>query len=793
MGDSLIPDSTLQSLPILALRNSVLFPASVVPVNVGRARSVRLIEEAFGLDRPTIGVVAQRDPEDEDPQFSELYEVGTLARVLKVIRLSSGQYSVVLQGIARMRIQEPLAREPCMRARVGRYAEHLPRSEEIDALCNRLRSAAELLLENLPQPPREVAIVLENVQDPGALADLIASHLPLLAPEKQAVLETVELEPRLRAVLQQVQRQNEIHRVKREVADMVKQELSRSQRELLLRQQLRSIRRELGESGNEDEELELLRDRLTAAEASPEAERAAKRELSRMSTMNPASAEYQVSFTFVEWIADLPWSRAASDRMEVPEVRRVLDEDHHGLLQPKKRIIEYVAVRRLRADQRSPILCFIGPPGVGKTSLGRSIARATGRPFVRISLGGVQDEAEIRGHRRTYVGALPGRLVNGLKKAKACNPVFVLDEIDKMSSDYSGDPASALLEALDPEQNHGFVDHYLGVPVDLSRVLFVATANRRDTIPGALLDRMEVIDIPGYTRDDKTAIARQFLVPRQLSDHGLTPEQLEITDEAIVRLVDEYTHEAGVRQLAQEVAALCRAVAVRVAAGEALRIDADGDFVQQVLGAPKRETPLAERLQKPGYATTLTWTPAGGEILLVESTKMPGKGAVSLTGSMGDVLKESVAAAFTYVRSRAGRFGLARDFLDHIDVHVHLPKGAMPKDGPAMGLSLLVSLVSLFRGICVRPDVALTGEITLRGKVLRVDGLKQKCLAAHHGGIAVVILPRANEPELEEVPEAIRKELKVHLVSNVEEALALALVEPLSAAPEAATPVSPAV
>jgi ATP-dependent Lon protease len=775
MAESIIPDTTLEALPILALRNSVLFPASVVPVNVGRPRSVRLIEEAFGLDRPTIGVVAQRDSEDEDPSFEELYEIGTLARVLKVIRLSSGQYSVVLQGISRMRMVEPLGREPCMRARVERIGEHHARDEEIDALATRLRESARAMLSSLPQPPREIGVVLDNVQEPGALCDLVGSHMPVDAERKQAILETVELRPRLRAVLDQLDRQSEIHRVKREVANMVQQEMSRSQRELLLRQQLRAIRRELGESDNEDEEIERLRERLSKAEPPDEALKSAKRELSRMTTMSPASAEYQVSFNYVEWIADLPWNRSAPDRLEVSEVRRVLDEDHHGLDEPKRRIVEYAAVRKLRRDKKSPILCFVGPPGVGKTSLGRSIARATGRQFMRIALGGVQDEAEIRGHRRTYVGALPGRLVTALKKAGSNNPVFVLDEVDKMSADFAGDPASALLEALDPEQNNAFVDHYLDVPVDLSNVLFVATANRKDTIPGPLLDRMEVIDLPGYTREDKIAIARQFLVPRELSDHGLTPEQLEITDAAIERLVTEYTHEAGVRQLAQDVAAICRDVAVRVAHGEEVRIDADGAFVESVLGAPKREVQVAEKVDHPGVACTLTWTPAGGELLLVESTQMPGDGQVHLTGSMGDVLKESVAAAFTYVRARAARFGLAEDFLEQRDVHVHLPKGAMPKDGPAMGLSILTSLISLFRGIRARPDVALTGEITLRGKVLRVSGLKPKCLAAHHAGIKHVVLPKANAPELDEIPERIREELQLHLVSSVDEALAIAL------------------
>jgi ATP-dependent Lon protease len=555
---------------------------------------------------------------------------------------------------------------------------------------------------------------------------------------------------------------------------------------------MRTIRRELGESGNEDEELELLRDRLSKAEPPTEADKAARRELSRMSTMNAASAEYQVSFNYVEWIADLPWRKASADRIDVSEVRRVLDEDHHGLEQPKKRILEHAAVRKLRSDKKGPILCFVGPPGVGKTSLGRSIARATGRQFVRISLGGVADEAEIRGHRRTYVGSLPGRLISGLKKAGANNPVFVLDEIDKMSADFSGDPASALLEALDPEQNFAFTDHYLNVPVDLSSVMFIATANRKDTIPGPLMDRMEMIDISGYTREDKLAIARQFLVPRQLSEHGLTPEQLEISDAAIERLVSEYTHEPGVRQLTQQVAAICRDVAVRVANGDSVHIDADGDFVAKVLGPPKREPVTAEKNLLPGYVTTLTWTPAGGDVLLIEAQKMPGRGEVHLTGQMSDLLKEASATALTYIRSRASRFGLQSDVLAGIDVHVHLPKGAMPKEGPALGLPILLSLVSVFTGIKLKPDVAVTGEITLRGKLLRIEGLKPKCLVAHHAGIKQVIIPAANAPDLEEIPEQIRNELTIHLVSNVEDAMRLAFATKLPTQRKAVAPSPPA-
>ncbi len=751
---------------------------------------MRLIDEAFGSDRPLIGVAAQRFVEAEDPMFEDLYAIGTIARVLKVIRLSSGNYSVVLQGIARMRIVEPLARTPCLRARVERIKDATLRDEEIDALTVHLRESARQLLTVLPQPPREVGVVLDNVQEGGALADLVATHLPVATEAKQNILETLDLRARLRRVLELVGRQSELHRVKQEIASLVQEEMSSSQRELLLRQQLKAIRRELGESEEDDDELERLRERLAKAEPSPEAEKAARRELSRMTSMNASSAEYQVSFNYVEWIADLPWRRLTPDRIDVHQVRRVLDEDHHGLEQAKKRIVEHAAVRKLRANKRSPILCLIGPPGVGKTSLARSIARATARELVRISLGGVQDEAEIRGHRRTYVGALPGRLIAGFKKAGSRNPVFVLDEIDKMSADYSGDPGSALLEALDPEQNTAFVDHYLNVAFDLSQVLFVATANNKHTIPGPLLDRMEVIEIAGYTRDEKLAIARDFVVPRQLSDHGLTPERLEITDAALARLVDEYTHEAGVRTLEKQVASLCRAVAVRVAAGDDVHIEADGDFVEKELGPPRHEIQMTEPSLNPGVAGPLAWTPSGGELLLIESSQMPGKGQVHLTGQMSDVMKEAAAAAFTYVRARAGQFGLKDDFLSSIDVHIHLPRGSMPKDGPSAGIAMVVSLISMLRGERVRSDIAMAGEISLRGAVLPVSGLKQKCLAAHRAGIKHVILPRRNEPEIDEVPASVREALRLQFVSRVDEVLAVVFPD-LPKAAASSTAVSP--
>ena len=786
MTDSIFPAGSEPILPILPLRNSVLFPATVVPVNVGRPRSVRLIEEACGRDRPAIGVVTQHRAEVEDPTFDQIYHVGTIARVLKVIRLNSGQYSVVLQGISRMRIEETLGRHPTMRARVHRYHEPPSVDVEIEALAAHLRESARKLLHNLPTASRESLHILDNVREPGALADLIESNLPVPNESKQEVLETLDIRERVRKVLAQVNRQNEVLRVKEEISSMVEEEMSSSQREYLLRQQVKAIRRELGETDVDEDEIENLRERIALARLPNEAALGAKRELRRMGNMNTASSEYQVARTYVEWLADLPWAKKTPDRLDVLQARRVLDEDHYGLEKPKRRIVEYVAVRKLRRDGRAPILCFVGPPGVGKTSLARSIARASGRAFVRVSLGGVSDEAEIRGHRRTYVGACPGRIISGLKKAGSNNPVMILDEIDKLGRDQRGDPASALLEVLDPEQNNQFTDHYIDAPFDLSKVMFIATANQKSTIPGPLLDRMEVIELPGYTGREKLSIARDFLIPRQLSDHGLSPERLDFSDEAIDVLVDSYTHEAGVRKLEQQAAAVCRAVAVRLANGEDLAIMADPHFIESVLGAGKAKRQEPERTARAGLATGLAWTPAGGDLLFVEASKMPGTGKLHLTGNMGDVLKESAAAAFTFIRARAGELGLAEDFVSHTDIHIHLPAGGVPKDGAAAGVPLFVALASALTQVKVRPDVAMSGEITLRGNVLKVGGIKEKCLAAHRAGVKRVVLPQRNTPDLDDVPDEVREDLEICLVSRVDEVLSLVAAFEPNMAPAAA-------
>ncbi|MGB5285671.1 MAG: endopeptidase La, partial [Polyangiales bacterium] len=657
---------------------------------------------------------------------------------------------------------------------------------EIEALAAHLRESARQLLHNLPTASRESLHILDNVREPGALADLIESNLPVPNESKQEVLETLDIRERVRKVLAQVNRQNEVLRVKEEISSMVEEEMSSSQREYLLRQQVKAIRRELGETDVDEDEIENLRERIALARLPNEAELGAKRELRRMGNMNTASSEYQVARTYVEWLADLPWAKKTPDRLDVLQARRVLDEDHYGLEKPKRRIVEYVAVRKLRRDGRAPILCFVGPPGVGKTSLARSIARASGRAFVRVSLGGVSDEAEIRGHRRTYVGAFPGRIISGLKKAGSNNPVMILDEIDKLGRDQRGDPASALLEVLDPEQNNQFTDHYIDAPFDLSKVMFIATANQKSTIPGPLLDRMEVIELPGYTGREKLSIARDFLIPRQLSDHGLSPERLDFSDEAIDVLVDSYTHEAGVRKLEQQAAAVCRAVAVRIANGEDLAIMADPPFIESVLGAGKAKRQEPERTARAGLATGLAWTPAGGDLLFVEASKMPGTGKLHLTGNMGDVLKESAAAAFTFIRARAGELGLAEDFVSHTDIHIHLPAGGVPKDGAAAGVPLFVALASALTQVKVRPDVAMSGEITLRGNVLKVGGIKEKCLAAHRAGVKRIVLPQRNAPDLDDVPDEVREDLEICLVSRVDEVLSLVAAFEPNMAPAAA-------
>jgi ATP-dependent Lon protease len=729
-----------------------------------------------------VGIVSQRDAEVDEPRFEDLYDVGTVARVVKVLRLGPSNYSVVLHGLARFQIVQRATLEPYMRARARRIPEDLERDAELDALGASLREGTRQVLALMPNLPRETAGILDNVRESGALADLIASNLSpeqASVADKQKILETFDPKARVRAVLGIVNRQLEMLRVKREVSSMIADE-GKAQREQILRQQMRTIKEELGEGGEEDE-VDELRERLRLAQLPDEVQKVARKQLGRLSGMQPQSAEYNVTRTYLEWIADVPWSKTTPDKLDVEETRRCLDEDHFGLEKIKKRIIEYMAVRKLAGSKKAPILCFIGPPGVGKTSLGRSIARSMGRRYHRIALGGVRDEAEIRGHRRTYVGALPGRIVQGMKKAGVKNPVMVLDEVDKMGVDLLGDPAAALLEVLDPEQNSTFQDHYLDVPYDLSHVTFLCTANNPDTIPHALWDRMEVIECPGYTRAEKLAIARDFLCPKQLSAHGLTDERLDFKQDGLERIIDSYTREAGVRSLEREIGSVCRSLVMRIAEGETgLVLVADAAACEKILGPPRYMPDLAERTSHPGVATGLAWTPSGGDILFIEATTMPGKGELLVTGNLKSVMSESASTAMSFVRSRAKDLGLNPEFLKGTDLHLHVPKGGTPKDGPSAGVTMFSAVASLLLQCPVKKDVAMTGEITLRGTVLPVGGIKEKLLAAHRAGIREVLLPARNEPDLDEVPKDILADMKVHLIKRVDEVLPLVLEPPLN-------------
>jgi ATP-dependent Lon protease len=663
-----------------------------------------------------------------------------------------------------------------MRARIARVESSSSEDVEAEALAMSLRDVAKQVIQLMPELPREAGSLIDSIQAPGALSDLVAANLDAPVEEKAQLIETVEVKERIRKVLRLLTRQLEILKMRERINSQIKEEMGKNQREYVLRQQLKAIKEELGEDDGDQGDLDGLEERVAKANLPSEADSVAKKQLKRLRSMQVGSAEYTVVRTYLDWILDLPWTNATEDNMEIAEVRRVLDEDHYGLDKVKKRIVEYLAVRKLKKDKKGPILCLIGPPGVGKTSLGRSIARSLGRKFVRISLGGVHDEAAIRGHRRTYVGALPGQIIQGMKKSGTINPVFMMDEVDKIGHDFRGDPSAALLEVLDPEQNNSFADHYLEIPYDLSNVMFVATANVADPIPPPLRDRMEILEIPGYTRREKLAIARQHLIPKQLEEHGLKAEQLTITDEAVEELIEHYTREAGVRSLERAIASVIRGVAVKVAEGDAnARTIKSEEDLHGFLGPIKYTSEVAERTEETGVATGLAWTAVGGEILFIEVTRMFGTGKMQLTGQLGDVMKESAHAALSYVRTNAERYGVSKDFLEKSDIHIHIPAGAMPKDGPSAGITMFTAIVSLLTGIRVRHDVAMTGEISLRGRVLPIGGVKEKTLAAHRAGIKRVLLPERNKADLEEVPKEVRDELEFVFVNKLDEVLASAL------------------
>ena len=772
-------------LPVLPIRNAVLFPGAVAPFDVGREKSVALVEDVDNLSGPVIAIFAQRDPSTDDPGAEELYPVGCAARVLKALKHSSGNYSLILQGLVRIRLDTVLTNSPYMKAKVRRLEEPATEDVEAEALAMSLRDIAKQVIQLMPELPREAGSLIDSMQAPGPLADLVAGNLDAPVEEKAQLIETLDVKERIRKVLRLLTRQLEILKMRERINSQIKEEMGKNQREYVLRQQLKAIKEELGEDDGDQGDLDGLEDRIAKANLPTEAETVAKKQLKRLRTMQVGSAEYTVVRTYLDWILDIPWTNSTQDNLDIGSVRKVLDEDHYGLEKVKKRILEYLAVRKLKQDKKGPILCLLGPPGVGKTSLGRSIARALGRKFHRVSLGGVHDEAAIRGHRRTYVGALPGQIIQGMKKSGTINPVFMMDEVDKIGHDFRGDPSAALLEVLDPEQNNTFADHYLEIPYDLSHVMFVATANIADPIPPPLRDRMEILEIPGYTRREKLAIARQHLLPKQLSEHGLTTEILEITDRALEEIIDHYTREAGVRSLERQIASVIRGVAVKVAEGDTTKRRVDNeDDLHEFLGAAKFASEVAERTAETGVATGLAWTSVGGEILFIEATKMFGTGKLTLTGQLGDVMKESAQAALSFVRSNAQQYGVAKDFLEKSDLHIHIPAGAMPKDGPSAGVTMFTALVSLLTGIKVRHDVAMTGEITLRGRVLTIGGLKEKVLAAHRAGIRRIIVPERNRADLEEVPKEVTDELQFFFVNRMEQVLEAALERMPEPSPE---------
>ena len=774
-------------LPVLPIRNAVLFPGNVAPFDVGREKSVALVEDVHNVSNPIIAIFAQRDPSTDDPGLNDLYPVGCAARVLKALKHSSGNYSLILQGLTRIRLDSLSQTTPYLQAHVSRVEAMESEDVEAEALAMSLRDVAKQVIQLMPELPREAGALIDSMQAPGALADLVAANLDAPVEEKAQLIETVEVKDRIRKVLRLLTRQLEILKMRERINSQIKEEMGKNQREYVLRQQLKAIKEELGEDDGDQGDLDGLEERIARANLPSEADGVAKKQIKRLRSMQVGSAEYTVVRTYLDWILDLPWSQSTEDNLDIAEVRRVLDEDHYGLDKVKKRTVEYLAVRKLKKDKKGPILCLIGPPGVGKTSLGKSIARALGRKFVRISLGGVHDEAAIRGHRRTYVGALPGQIIQGMKKAGTVNPVFMMDEVDKIGHDFRGDPSAALLEVLDPEQNNSFADHYLEIPYDLSNVMFIATANISDPIPPPLRDRMEILEIPGYTRREKLAIARRHLIPKQLDEHGIKSDILELTDEAVEEIIEHHTREAGVRSLERTIASVIRGVAVKVAEGDSeRRVIKSEDDLRPFLGPVKYTSEVAERTAETGVATGLAWTSVGGEILFIEATRMFGTGKLQLTGQLGDVMKESAHAALSYVRANAQRFGIQKDFLEKSDVHIHIPAGAMPKDGPSAGITMFTALVSLLSGIRVRHDVAMTGEISLRGRVLPIGGLKEKTLAAHRAGIKRVIVPERNKADLEEVPKEVRDELEFVYVTRLEEVLEAALEEVPKALPDAA-------
>ena len=768
---------TPQRVGVLPLRDTVTFPDMLIPLNVGQERSIELVNEVLRGDR-TIAMVASRTPAVESPAPDDLYSVGVLGVVARMVRVPDGTLRVLIQGGQRVRVESWVGTEPYLVAEVAPEPDVVNHTPELTALMRNVQQTFTDIVEQVPYLPAELQIMVANVDDPSVLSHLIAGALRLPTEEKQELLEEVDVARRLRRLSEILARELEVVAIGSKIQSQVQSELDKGQREYFLRQQLKAIQEELGESDEVQGEVNELREQLAAIELPEEARKQADRELARLERLQPAMAEWGVIRGYLEWIAALPWDKSTEDNLDLAHARDVLNEDHYDIDQVKNRILEFLAVRRLKPDARGSILCFVGPPGVGKTSLGRSIARALGRRFERISVGGVRDEAEIRGHRRTYIGAIPGTIIRALRDAGANNPLLMIDEIDKMGADFRGDPSSAMLEVLDPEQNHSFRDHYLDLPFDLSKVIFVTTANTLDTVPGPLRDRMEVIQLAGYTEEEKLQIAKRYLVPRQIERNGLTRSRIAFSDAGLKTIIADYTREAGVRQLEREIGTVCRKVAMQVAEGRAARrLTITEPRVREVLGKRRFFSEARRRTARPGVATGLAWTPVGGEVLFIEATAMLGKGTLTITGQLGDVMKESAQAALSYIRSNASDLvpGLADNWFATHDIHIHVPAGATPKDGPSAGVAMATALASLLSGRPVRSDVAMTGEITLTGQVLPIGGLKEKALAAQRNGIRRVIAPALNEQDVDEIPEHLRRDLEFSFVSEIGEVLDIAL------------------
>jgi ATP-dependent Lon protease len=767
-------------MPVLPLRDTVLFPQAFMPLAVARESSVKLIDEAVASGQ-TIAVFAQREAGEDEPTQADLHAIGTASQIHKMFKLPDGSLRIIVQGLARVRLDEITGNKPYLKGRVTEAPEVLQEKDrlEIDALQRNIKSNFQQIVSLSPLMSDDLQALASNITDAGRLADFIASGLGTIGTEtKQEVLQTLDVRARLDVLNRLLIKELEVLELGSKIQSQVQSEVGKNQRDYFLREQLKAIQKELGEGDDQTREIEELRTKLEAAGLPETVKKEALRELDRLSKMPPAAAEYTVARTYLDWIVALPWAKKTEEVIDLKKTKGIMDDEHSGLEKAKDRILEYLAVRKLNPGMKGPILCFVGPPGVGKTSLARSIAQSLGRKFVRISLGGVRDEAEIRGHRRTYIGALPGQIIQGLRRAESKNPVFILDEIDKLGSDFRGDPSSALLEVLDPEQNNTFRDHYLDVPFDLSEVLFITTANVLDTIPAPLRDRMEVLELPGYTEEEKLAIARDHLVAKQVQNHGLSKAQVTFTEQGLRAVIRGYTREAGVRNLEREIGAICRKIARRRAEGNEEKLKVTLELVHELLGAPRyMDEEVKDRTRNPGVATGMAWTPVGGDVLFVEATRMAGNGSLTLTGQLGDVMKESARAALSWVRAHANEWQIDPEFFKNSELHVHVPSGAIPKDGPSAGVTMVTAMVSELTRRPVRGDLSMTGEITLQGKVLPVGGIKEKVLAAKRLGIKEIILPRQNDKDVkEDLSEELRKGLTIHLVSTIDEVLLLALV-----------------